>query len=459
MSVENEEKGSNESSKDKPSLVIDDFEILEQIGSGAFSHVHIAKHIPTGCYCAAKIIDLPHLKEDEFIGIMREVSVFMQADHPNICNLYRLSITDDKLIFFMEYASRGTLLEYVNSKGGLTEFEAQRYFIQIFSALRHLHIYYFLVHRDLKLENILIDSKGNMKLTDFGLAGTYYNNIMRTFVGTAGYQPPEILAGNEYTEKCDVWSLGVCLYAMVSGTLPFSTQNASFRALVQEAEEMTFPQNFSRGLVDLLKKMFSIRPNERPSLIQLQSHPWLRGVQILGTNIAPQPIMFYKVPSISVIKKFQRRPFKPDEKVLQQCAEKGLNVEELTEMLKNGQTTPETTTYFCLLHPLLQKPERPKPKPKPKPTQPPPAPIIPGSRTRKTTTASMPPSKDIQTIKRSGPRKGSVPIFSQTSKTIPVNISHKNPPRASSNKSNPIINPVNKLIKKPITPTYKKRPL
>lgn len=452
-----EENGPQENSKGNPSVIVDEFEILEQIGAGAFSHVHIAKHIPTGCYCAAKIIDLPHLKEDEFIGIMREVSVFMQVDHPNICNLYRLSITDDKLIFFMEYASRGTLLEYVNAKGGLTEFEAQRYFIQIFSALRHLHMYHFLVHRDLKLENILIDSKGNMKVTDFGLAGTYYNNIMRTFVGTAGYQPPEILAGNEYNEKCDVWSLGVCLYAMVSGSLPFSTQNASYRALVQEAEEMTFPK-FSPGLIDLLKKMFIIRPNERPSLIQLQNHPWLRGVQILGTNIAPQPVMFYKVPSVSVIKKFQRRPLKPDQKVLEMCAEKGINTEELTNMLKNGQTTSQTTIYFCLLHPLFQKPEKPKPKPKPKPMQPP-APIIPGSRTRKTTTASMPPSKDIQTIKRSGPRKGSVPIFSQTSKTIPVNISHKAQMRASSNKSNPIINPVNKLIKKPITPTLKKRPL
>ncbi|KAK8900099.1 hypothetical protein M9Y10_002422 [Tritrichomonas musculus] len=452
-----EENGPQENSKGNPSVIVDEFEILEQIGAGAFSHVHIAKHIPTGCYCAAKIIDLPHLKEDEFIGIMREVSVFMQVDHPNICNLYRLSITDDKLIFFMEYASRGTLLEYVNAKGGLTEFEAQRYFIQIFSALRHLHMYHFLVHRDLKLENILIDSKGNMKVTDFGLAGTYYNNIMRTFVGTAGYQPPEILAGNEYNEKCDVWSLGVCLYAMVSGSLPFSTQNASYRALVQEAEEMTFPK-FSPGLIDLLKKMFAIRPNERPSLIQLQNHPWLRGVQILGTNIAPQPVMFYKVPSVSVIKKFQRRSLKPDQKVLEMCAEKGINTEELTNMLKNGQTTSQTTIYFCLLHPLFQKPEKPKPKPKPKPMQPP-APIIPGSRTRKTTTASMPPSKDIQTIKRSGPRKGSVPIFSQTSKTIPVNISHKAQMRASSNKSNPIINPVNKLIKKPITPTLKKRPL
>ena len=274
---ENNQKQDNQDSKEQ--FIIDEFEILEEIGSGAFSHVHIARHIPTGCYCAAKIINLDLKKKELFKEIMREVSVFMQIDHPNICNLYRLSAlnyenasekekikfhisneNESVLIFFMEYATRGTLLEYVNSRNGIPEPEAKKLFIQIFEGLRHLHIYHFLVHRDLKLENILIDSKGKMKITDFGLASTYYNNKMRTFVGTAGYQPPEIIAGYEYDEKCDVWSLGVCLYALVTGCLPFSTQNRDHRMLIQEATQKIYPPRLSPMLVDLLKKMFEVTP-------------------------------------------------------------------------------------------------------------------------------------------------------------------------------------------------------
>ncbi|OHT00619.1 CAMK family protein kinase [Tritrichomonas foetus] len=443
--------------------VVDDFEIMEQIGSGAFSHVHIAKHTPTGCFCAAKIVDLRNTKTEEFVGIMREVSIFMQVDHPNICNLYRLSTANNQLIFFMEYASRGTLLEYVNAKGTLTEFEAQRLFIQIFNGLRHLHIYHFLVHRDLKLENILIDSNGNMKLTDFGLAGTYYNNLMRTFVGTAGYQPPEIIAGSEYDEKCDVWSLGVCLYAMLTGCLPFSSQNNNVRRLLQEVSEMKYPPHFSPGLVDLLKKMFEVRPASRPTLIQLQNHPWLRGLQQLGTNIAPQPVIFYKVTNVSMISKFKRRSFKPDPKILEKteelCREKGIDTENLVSNLQKGLTGSDTTCYFCLLRFLGEKPA-PPPPPKPK------VPIIPGTRKKINTNNNennLPSGKlsrqDIMKIDKAGPRKGSVPTFSQTAKLVTPQQNHNIGigSRPSSNKSNPLISSTKNILRKPLGSSQAKR--
>lgn len=362
-----------------PGSVIDDFEILEQIGRGGFSHVHIARHIPTDNYCAAKVVELTTMGPDEFTGMLREVSVFMQVDHPNICNLYRLSVAGENLIFFMEFATRGTLLDYVNSKGGLNEFEAQHLFVQIFAALRHLHVYHFLVHRDMKLENVLLDAKGNVKLTDFGLSGTYYNNLMRTFVGTPGYQPPEILGGSEYNEKCDVWSLGVCLYAMMTANLPFSTQTVCCRSLVDEATSFVYPPTFSPALVDLLKKMFEVRPADRPSLMQLQGHPWLRGLQQLGANIAPQPIMFYKVNNTQGILKFKRRSIKADPAVLEQC--EGVDPEELANDLKNGVSNANTTLYFFKLRPLATKPVMKPPELK----RPPP---IPGTRKRDKDTPS-----------------------------------------------------------------------
>lgn len=336
--------------------IIDDFKIMEQIGAGAFSRVHIAQHIPTGYYSAVKIINLAEMKEDEYNSMLREISVFMHVDHPNICHLYRISTSGDKyLLLFMEYAPCGTLLEYVNRKKGLGEGEAQYYFGQLFSAVRHLHIYHFIVHRDLKLENVLLGKRNTVKLTDFGLVGTYYNNLMHTFVGTPGYQAPEVIAGNEYTEKCDVWSLGICLFAMVAGRLPFSTQNGSVRLFMQEVAEMKYPSTFSASLVDLLKKMLTPKPDERPTLMQLQDHPWLRGVERLGANIAPLPVRFQIARHIAGIAKFRRAKVVAKQNVLEQCAEMEIDVEKLKQDLIDGETTADTTTYFVLCYPCKDK--------------------------------------------------------------------------------------------------------
>jgi len=340
--------------------IIDDFEILEEIGGGAFSKVHIARHIPTNIYVAAKIVNLTGLKEEEFNGIMREISVFLNVDHPSICSLYRLSVSAGKLYFFMEFASKGTLLSYVNNNKGISEPEAQKIFVQLYSAIRHLHIYHFLAHRDLKLENILFDCKGNIKLTDFGLAGTFYCNQMRTFVGTPGYTPPEIIIGGEYDEKCDVWSLGICLYAMLTASLPFTTQSNNYRQLCDEASQLTFPPNFSPMLQDLLRKMFVVKPSNRMTLIQLQSHPWLRGLQQISTNILPQPIIFYRVTSIDDISMFKRKPLKPNPKIMEECAKSGFAVAAIQQSIEEGLVNELSTIYFAMKCPLMEKPEIPR---------------------------------------------------------------------------------------------------
>lgn len=342
-------------------LVINGFEILEEIGSGGFSRVHLAKHQLTGTYAAVKIVNLPALQEGEFVGIMREISVFMQVDHPNICSLYNLTVYKSQLYFFMECAPGGTLLSMVNQKKGLKEPEAQKLFIQLFSAVRHLHNMHFLVHRDLKLENVLLDANGNVKLTDFGLSSTNYCNKMRTIVGTPGFSAPEVLVGADYDEKCDVWSLGVCLYAMLTALLPFTPQNTNHRQLIEEATKLTFPGNFSSACQDLIKRMFEVRPQNRMTLMQLQSHPWLRGLQQVR-NVNPQPIVFYNVPKIQDIAKFKRKPWKAQPAILEKCTLLGLDAEQITKDLEDGLINDNTTAYFCLLYPLTEKPCFEKPK-------------------------------------------------------------------------------------------------
>jgi serine/threonine protein kinase len=348
----------------EPGQVIDEFLIMEQIGSGAFSRVHLAEHLPTHAFAAVKIVDLSKLGPDEIKGMIREISVFQLVSHRNICSLYRISTLSHSILFFMELAPGGTLLDIVNQKKGLSEAEAQFYFIQLFGAVRHLHLYHFVAHRDLKLENVMIGKSRVVKLADFGLAGTACNSLMHTFLGTPGFQAPEIIAGNEYSEKCDIWSLGVCLWAMVAGRMPFSTQNTNYRLFLDEIMKIQYPRTFSAGLQDLLKKMLTVKPDERPSLMQLQDHGWLKGLEQLNPNIAPQPVYFQSARSLAAVSKLKRKKTVPIEAVVKKCVAIGIDEVQLVADLTNGETTPATTTYFVLCNPVTERPAPREPPPR-----------------------------------------------------------------------------------------------
>ena len=207
-----------------------------------------------------------------------------QMQHPFIAELFEIIQTPSAFYLVMEYADNGSMLEYVNSQGKLAEEEARKYFAELVSALDYLHNKKYVAHRDLKAENILLNSDGSIRLVDFGLSREFTKTCpnMNTACGSPAYAAPEMIQGHPYTKAADMWSAGVVLYAMVCGSLPF--EDDSVQTLLQKVvyTEARFPETLSRSVVDLLKRLLAKSPEERITLSRVKEHPWLANSRFAG---------------------------------------------------------------------------------------------------------------------------------------------------------------------------------
>ncbi|KAJ3096246.1 Map microtubule affinity-regulating kinase [Phlyctochytrium planicorne] len=207
-----------------------------------------------------------------------EVQLLMRLDHPNVINLYQVMETEDECFVVMEYAAGGELIDYIAARNYLTEREARRLFRQIISAMDHCHMAN-VVHRDLKLENLLLTEQKNILISDFGLGRTFLNDkddYMKTFCGTPNYAAVELISGIPYIGvKADVWAMGVVLYVMMTGRPPFSGDNIS--ALYSKIKSVDYrcPDYFSKELKNLLSKILRRDPKARIDMEGLRTDPWV----------------------------------------------------------------------------------------------------------------------------------------------------------------------------------------
>ncbi|XP_059775205.1 serine/threonine-protein kinase MARK2-like [Balaenoptera ricei] len=254
---------------------IDGFEILRTIGEGTFSKVKLARHILTGTQVALKVIKKRRQSVASVQAVFREVCSMKLLNHPNIVKLLGAINTEEAFILVMEYLSGGDMCHYLKIHDRMTEAEARGPFRQLLSALQHCH-QRGIVHRDLKPENILFDSNMNIKLTDFGFSNKCDDSgQMDTICGTPPYFAPEIFLGQSYGPAVDVWSLGVVLYAMVTGCQPFWGKD--YQELRKQVLQGKYhiPPYLSLEIRDLLQKMIALNPSDRGTLPDLMGHAWL----------------------------------------------------------------------------------------------------------------------------------------------------------------------------------------
>ncbi|XP_078277043.1 NUAK family SNF1-like kinase 2 [Rhinoraja longicauda] len=251
------------------------YEFRETLGKGTYGKVKKAVD-RSGRVVAIKSIRKDKIKdEQDLVHIRREIEIMSSLNHPHIINIYEVFENKDKIVIIMEYASKGDLYDFIYEKQSLTEHEARHFIRQIVSAIYYCHEN-GIVHRDLKLENILLDATGNVKIADFGLSNLYHHDrFLQTFCGSPLYASPEIVNGRPYRgPEVDSWSLGVLLYTLVHGTMPFDGHD--YKNLVKQITngEYRKPTKPSDAC-GLIRWLLMVNPDRRATIEDVATHWWV----------------------------------------------------------------------------------------------------------------------------------------------------------------------------------------
>ncbi|XP_029315883.1 MAP/microtubule affinity-regulating kinase 3a isoform X17 [Cottoperca gobio] len=312
---------------------VGNYRLLKTIGKGNFAKVKLARHILTGREVAIKIIDKTQLNPNSLQKLFREVRIMKILNHPNIVKLFEVIETERTLYLVMEYASGGEVFDYLVAHGRMKEKEARAKFRQIVSAVQYCHQKH-IVHRDLKAENLLLDADMNIKIADFGFSNEFtMGNKLDTFCGSPPYAAPELFQGKKYDgPEVDVWSLGVILYTLVSGSLPFDGQNLKeLRERVLRGK-YRIPFYMSTDCENLLKRFLVLNPTKRGTLEQIMKDRWI------NAGFEEDELKPYTEPELDIT----------DEKRIDVMVGMGYNLEEIQESLAKMKYDEITATYLLL---------------------------------------------------------------------------------------------------------------
>ncbi|XP_020377052.1 testis-specific serine/threonine-protein kinase 1-like [Rhincodon typus] len=264
------------------------------LGEGSYAKVKSAYSDRLKTNVAVKIIDRRKAPADFLEKFLpRELEILAMLNHRYIVKTFEIFETSDgKVYIIMELGVQGDLLEFIKTRGALPEEVSRKMFRQLALAVKHCHEL-GVVHRDLKCENLLLDKDFNVKLSDFGFAKRCSTDdqgrplLSKTFCGSAAYAAPEVLQGIPYQPKVyDVWSLGVILFIMVCGSMPYDDSNIKRMLRIQKEHRVDFPRSkvVPADCKELIYRMLHPDTSKRLTIEEVLEHPWLFTAKIKETT-------------------------------------------------------------------------------------------------------------------------------------------------------------------------------
>lgn len=339
-------------------MKISNYEIGKEIGSGAFGTVNIGEDRTTGEKVAVKCISKSRIQRSNMGSqVKKEITTMKKLDHPNIVRIKEVLMSNSHLYLVLEYVGGGELFMKIASQGKLSENIAKRYFRQVMEAVKFCHNLY-ICHRDIKPENILLDSNDNVKIADFGFASIMepdndesaddhrrlasidenvgviqpidefiadnneslppkvnkFRNLpskvmqkMSTMCGTTQYMAPEIVSRDSYRgDKADIWSCGVVLFVLLSGYLPFDSNDAEIVIAKIQSGRFEMPSFISDLARDVISKLLTPNPLVRPGARTVLDNEWFRdagGARLTPVTASQLPRVKSKLPNIKDVQK------------------------------------------------------------------------------------------------------------------------------------------------------------
>ncbi|KNE60014.1 CAMK/CAMKL protein kinase [Allomyces macrogynus ATCC 38327] len=329
---------------------IGNYKIGKTLGQGAYGKVKRGVHTTTGEEVAIKIIEKSTLRQPKEIArVQREIRYLKLIHHPHIVKVYDVHETKDQIFIVMENVSGGELFEYIVSERRVRESEARVFYRQLLSAMHYCHAS-AIVHRDLKPENLLLDANKSLRIIDFGLSTMFQpDSLLETFCGSPFYAAPEMITGRKYTgPEVDVWSLGVILFALVCGHLPFVNENVKELYKEIAAAKYTCPPHLSTEVMHLIQRMIVVDPKKRATLQEVLDHPWVN-----DEHTGPPPSYLPDRPAIRI-------PSKLSPQIVARLVTFGYSQAEIdAAFLAPDHTKPHPirATYYLILE-LLRREEK-----------------------------------------------------------------------------------------------------
>lgn len=259
------------------------YQIGKTLGEGTFGKVKFALNTETGEAVAIKVLDKDKIQKQSMgAQIKREISIMKVVHHRYVVQLKEVLASRTKIFIVLELITGGELFDKIVAAGKLNEEQARHYLRQLVEGVEYCHSK-GVCHRDLKPENLLLDEAGDLKISDFGLSALYEgeaegssrSQLLHTTCGTPNYVAPEVLADKGYDGRtADVWSIGVILYVLLAGFLPFDepTMTALFRKI--QAADFQYPSWFTPEIKALLDKILVADPRRRITLADVKADPW-----------------------------------------------------------------------------------------------------------------------------------------------------------------------------------------